>query len=471
MGSTGVKRKLRALGAALAVACAAAALLAPGASARPGTLDRGFGGNGRLVLEPRLGSDPQGTVRTSLAALPGGGTILLGAGQLRAFHADGSRDRDFGGGAVAVAPPPGYRLELSDVAVDSSGRVLVAGTAFAEGAGGGNGTVELAFLARYGADGELDPGFGEDGSVTTALGLPPQKIPDSLKGPPYATPEITRIRLKRIELDKGGNIVLTGSRVKEIAVCRFSFESVTEGFVARLGSDGSPDPSFGNDGVVPLEDLWLDSAIPSPNGTIYFSAIRGSGEPCSGGSANGATAPLLGHLTSGGSLDPHFGDGGWISLSAGAVGVLSPPGLAIDKGHRLLLFGDDQVRRFLLDGRADRSFGSRGVVTLQGAREGNLYPADAGVEAGGGTLIARTFKPKPIPHAPPEAFYLSRLTPAGRIDRGFGQGGTVRARFGRGSTADASSLLVGHGKVTIAGTARGPQLGTKLALARYLLMR
>ena len=64
------------------------------------------------------------------------------------FSGDGKQTTDFGGADAAAA-----------VAMQADGKIVVAGSS------GGN-----FALARYGADGALDPSFSGDGLVTTDLG-------------------------------------------------------------------------------------------------------------------------------------------------------------------------------------------------------------------------------------------------------------------------------------------------------------
>src|SRR4051794_7009641 len=131
---------------------AAIALMAAPATAKPaskpkakpkpnpaGRLDRSFSGDGKLLLafppENAGGLGVKYTLpfqfnagRLRMAPSPGGKTIVAGSTRVVRILANGKLDPSFGsGGAVTVQRPPGRNFALADVAVDSQGRVLLAG--------------------------------------------------------------------------------------------------------------------------------------------------------------------------------------------------------------------------------------------------------------------------------------------------------------------------------------------------------
>jgi uncharacterized delta-60 repeat protein len=447
---------------AVVVACAVG-LATPAAEAKPGALDPGFGAGGRVVREANL-RGPWASVMVKLAALPDGGTILLADRKLYAFHADGSTDRDFGGGRVAVESPNGADFFLSDLTVDARRRVLVVGAA-AGSSPDGVASPELAMVTRYTADGEIDRSFGNGGTALIDFGLPPlQSWESQIASPP------TLVGAAGIAVDAAGRVVLTGSWVTRIGPCRSSTNlPYREAFVARLDPSGNLDPSFGRAGLAPLGRIAaIDPPVLDRDGSIYLSTPAGAEAPCNEPNFN----RFVGHLTADGGPDADFGTDGWVQLGAGGLDTGPLPRLAgsdlvVDRRHRPLLFGESRVRRFLPNGTPDPGFGRGGVATLIG-RGGELAIAGGGIDSRGRILMAGTFVPgaKPVPRAPRRrSFFLIRLDATGGLDRSFTPG------FGRGSKAVAGDLLLRGGQITIAGTVKSPLLrtGEGVALARYRL--
>ena len=113
---------------------------------------------------------------------------------------------DFGGDGIAQS-----------VAIDSHGRIVVAGTVAGLGGGGG------FALARYRRSGSLDPSFGSGGKVVTDFGR-------------YDAADA-------VAIDSQGRIVVAGSvRLPDPPRDNFAFA------LARYTPDGSLDPSFSGDG-------------------------------------------------------------------------------------------------------------------------------------------------------------------------------------------------------------------------------
>jgi uncharacterized delta-60 repeat protein len=144
-----------------------------------GTVDSSFGAGGlaMLAIDGWLHAEAN-----AVAVQPDGKIVVVGTSRRPAsgspptrrcdpcseavavrFTADGALDPAFGSGGVArLAPLGGGPLEAAgdDVALLPGGKILVA----AEPLGGRDTTFALA---RFNADGTLDPAFGDDGLVTT----------------------------------------------------------------------------------------------------------------------------------------------------------------------------------------------------------------------------------------------------------------------------------------------------------------
>src|SRR5262249_51771617 len=136
-----------------------------------GSLDGTFGSGGKAVFDSNSGL----FLYPSAVSVDGSGRILVAGGSgtfyynstfvVLGLNADGSPDTNFGQGGRATLPNFGTGgfftdASVSGVAVDSSGHVVLAGTAFSS-LGGGAGP--RFAVARLNGDGTLDRSFGTGG--------------------------------------------------------------------------------------------------------------------------------------------------------------------------------------------------------------------------------------------------------------------------------------------------------------------
>lgn len=431
-----------------------------------GDLDPSFGRGGKVTKKANAQAPfeqaDEHSVGTDIASLPTGGTVVLttrvGYGAtLYGFESDGSISSRFG--AVRVTHDGG-ELSVSDLAVDSLGRVVVAGNSKAPPGGGQSS--ESAFIARYTPDGKPDPSFGEDGVAVTDFGLPG---PRSVAG---ESAPASQVRAIGIAVDQDDRVIITGTRLSAIGPCRGTIGlPYKEALVARLDSNGRRDPSFGHDGVVSLmegpelgDDIQdLNAPVIDMNGKIYIST-----RPV--GACDEGEPALVGRLDDSGRADLSFGDGGWVRVSKGSPGSFLPFSSALDSNDRLLLLasgarGAAFVKRVLPRGTVDRSYGRRGIATMRGPG-GEFWVSGEAIDGADRALIAGTSG---------RSFFLGRLTERGQIDRGFGRSGRVITGFGGHAEVEAGGVVTdARGSSVIAGPLRSPRLRGKrgLALARYL---
>jgi uncharacterized delta-60 repeat protein len=188
-----------------------------------GTLDPTFGEGGIASLHPGDASEAQ-----AIAADSSGRVVLAGTARapgssamaVARFGVDGQPDPTFAGSGLETLRFPGPTgLETAtDLVLDRDGRLVLSGTDRLEGS-------ELALAARLLPDGALDASFGGIGRVF--LSLPGVAIGNG------------------IAVDRSGRVLATGG----IRVPRDN-ASVWEAFLARLAPDGAIDGSFGAGGVV-----------------------------------------------------------------------------------------------------------------------------------------------------------------------------------------------------------------------------
>jgi uncharacterized delta-60 repeat protein len=132
-----------------------------------GSLDTSFNGTGKVTTA--IGSTYASA--DALALQPDGKLVAAGIGQngsnfdfaLARYNPNGSLDTSFNGtGKVTTAIGPSTD-DAIDLALQPDGKLVAAGYS-------DNGSEHDFALARYNANGTLDPGFGSGGKVTTAIG-------------------------------------------------------------------------------------------------------------------------------------------------------------------------------------------------------------------------------------------------------------------------------------------------------------
>jgi uncharacterized delta-60 repeat protein len=327
--------------------------------------------------------------------------------------------------------------------------------------------------------GSLDPSFGSGGVVAHtgdtgvgAVAVQPdgrivvladgrlyRLLPDGSPDPTFDNTGFpARVGVDALALQPDGKIVVAGSYNPSVY-------SPNEFAVARYNPDGSPDESFGTDGITttPGHFDWGASAnaiAVLPGGGIV-AAGSDHGDPDGEG-----TSFILARYTPAGALDPNFGHGGVVETFfsgidelAGIVvlpsGKIVATGTGEGDGH-----GDDESRmvlaRYKRDGSLDSSFGTHGRVISDGQLDWVGGPSalqDEKIVVAGSVLarftangrLDKTFGKSGFapfgsvsnPHFRPVAVqadgriltfvgnHVIRLTPNGQPDTSFGTGGVV----------------------------------------------
>ena len=377
-------------------------------------LDPGFGTGGvaRLPSSSPSAASGVGTADGGLLASEGLG--------VRALSSLGTAGEAFGGGgSLAVpAPAPGDRFEITDLTLDSHGRLLVAGDmVFPESENPSpyleNGArafePKVVRIVRLLPDGALDPSFGQGGVVETDLGLPPPRDIYGHRLGPHPVVEAAAVAI-----DPQGRIVITGSAAFGMSrPCRghdiFAPVADSAGFVARLTEGGVPDPSFGANGLIGGHGL--------------------------GGTPLGATALD----------DPVVGPTGAITIRAAGANICKP------------LRSHLGLARLTADGRLARGFGKNGAI---------LGPYRALIGEPGGAALALAVVPRRRPEKEGFRVRLIRLTADGAPDRSFGRGGAALLNLGPGAHGALDSLALDpKGRILIGGRS-GFGRGSALVLIR-----
>jgi uncharacterized delta-60 repeat protein len=415
---------------ALVALCAALSLTGPGLPAHAGVsaLDPTFGAGGKIL------TDFGGVDGIEDVAVQRDGKIVAvgtqnqtasGSEFLARYDNDGTLDSSFGaGGKVTTGFTAPYAVALQD-----DGRIVAAGST-------GSGPTHGDFaLARYNADGSLDPTFGDNGKVVT----------DFNSTIDYAT---------GLAIQPDGKIVAAGS-TRPFG----PYDANPPDFaLARYNSNGSLDSTFGGDGKISTEFTagWADHGYGIALAPGRKIVVAGWGLP------NGAGGPGVidvARYNTDGSLDPDFdGDGRVVSTPGtdnGAFAVITQP------DGRVVVAGfvdfDLALVRYTASGSLDSSFGLGGGVA-RGSR-GAAYDL---VRQPDGKLAAVG--------AVGSEFAVARFTTSGTLDRSF-YGGAISTDFGAYDTAEAVALQ-SNGKIVAGGSsaeiANGFTTAEDSALARYL---
>jgi uncharacterized delta-60 repeat protein len=131
-----------------------------------GDLDPTFSGDGKVLTNLTPGRDFATGVALQAdgkIVVTGGAGGLGGRVALARYNANGSLDSTFSGDGKVITNFTPRRDYATSVELQTAGEIVVAGTADF------NGQAARFALARYEADGTLDPAFGGDGKVTTNL--------------------------------------------------------------------------------------------------------------------------------------------------------------------------------------------------------------------------------------------------------------------------------------------------------------
>ena len=298
-----------------------------------GTLDRTFG-NGAGFIVTDFGNNDE--VVADLAVAPDGRIVIAGetrrAGEnwyqiaVARYLTSGAPDVSFGGDGTVLTDLPGpIGEDAGAVAVDASGRVVVAGVGWEPQTG------QNFALVRYAADGSLDPSFaGGDGWVTTDFGG---------WDAAYA-----------VAIQADGRIVAAGVGQTDHRRRWSDFA------VARYLADGTPDPSFNGTGraIYSTDGARDDTADEGrdvhvqPDGKVVLIGARvryANATPTYSGIGRADFAAV--RFRADGTPDGTFGAGGLAVADFGASA--SPLGGGIDPVGRLVLAGgifayDDPTR-------------------------------------------------------------------------------------------------------------------------------
>lgn len=327
-----------------------------------------------------------------------------------------------GGGFVTTDIDAGNSDYGRDVAVQSDGKILVAGITSVAG------NYDIA-LARYNSDGSLDTSFATDGKVTA----------DFSGGQENAN---------SVALQSDGKILVAGDTYS--TADQLSYLALT-----RYKSDGSLDTSFGSGGMVTTNigsSGGGDSVVVQASGKILLAGYR----------FNGTTDDfVLARYNANGSLDTSFDTDGLVTTSFGdgpGIGhdvVVQTDGKIIVAGTGGSGSVDFALARYKTDGSLDTSFGTNGMLTTDFAASSDYGNAVA-LQSDGKILVAGES------YTSNQDFALARYNTDGSLDTSFDGDGKVITDFGGGFDSGRSIIVQPDGKILVAGNSTN-----SFAMARY----
>ena len=248
-------------------------------------------------------------------------------------------------------------------------------------------------------------------------------------------------------------------------------------------SSGPLDPTFGSGGIA------TSSATANFTPNIEGMALQADGKVLDAGyvtTASGSTQFAVARLTSSGSLDTTFGNGGVVTTKfSGTTGgqahpVAVCPNTGSGNDGKILLGGgvtghssSFALARYNTNGSLDTSFGSKGTVTTTLGQWGFIY---ALVIQPDGKILAAGSSEQPDPSTgyPRYEFTLARYNANGSLDTSFGSGGVVLTPFGHSHGGGISSdgaiwgmTLQTDGKIVVAGNSSTGTSSEFFTVARY----
>jgi uncharacterized delta-60 repeat protein len=318
------------------------------------------------------------------------------------------------------------------------------------------------------APGDLDPGFGDGGKVTTDF--------TGAAGYDEAT--------AMVALERGKTIVVGfACTVPDDPNVQGPFNGTCDFSLARYNRDGSLDENFGSGGKVTTgfgagTDDRAYAVVTQQGKYVVAGATR---DP-----ATGNHAFAVARYNAYGKLDTTFGVGGKVKTSF-PLGTFAAAEAVAVRGDFITVVGtagvsfaggvitgaDFAVARYKRNGKLDATFGDGGLVTTNFpgsiSDEGQavaLQPDGKIVVAGVAGMDLGILDPVTGEPLTAEDIALLRYNPDGSLDETFGDGGKVATDFA-GNLEHASAVAIKDGRIVVVGSTFDPVTGEDFALAAY----
>ncbi len=406
-----------------------------------GSLDQAFGEKGIVMTDLNLAGINSLAIQKDGKIIAGGSFWDNSAGKFKwaiaRYNPDGTLDAGFGSNktGIVITSILGDDGAIYSLAVQNDGKILAGGCIHLMSS-----NISVFTLVRYNPDGSLD---------NTDFGAP-----NGYVAFPVGTSDAC---INSIALDPSGRIVAGGYSFGNSSFLHNVFT------VARFSSNGDIDSSFASNigitGVV-ATDIGLYRSV------IQSLAIDNSGRIVAGGFVSTGVNNIMAfatYNTSGGAAEisgTMLDDKGYSEIRS--INIL-PDNKIICTGFSGGEFTPQAtIVKKNADMTQDESFGINGITILE---DGFVHRAISSQVLGDGSIVAIGVC------ATSSAFnrhmsLVSKFTPAGSVDTGFGNNGSARTPMGYADAEVKSLIIQPDGKLVAAGfTTNGS--GPGIALARY----
>lgn len=391
----------------------------PGSAQAPGSFDPTFGTDGISITPIGTANafgravviQPDGKAVIACVANNGTDTDFV----IARFTTDGNPDASLDDDGI-VLTDFGGRTDIAEaIALDNLDRIIVAGSVDS-GDGFGFG------VARYLSDGTLDQSFGDQGLVTRKTG--------------------TTGFCKAVAIQQDNKIVLGGYVFNPVSL-------TNEYALMRFSTDGTRDSTFHHDGIV-MTNMGIgagiaDAMLIQPDGKIVL-----AGQALNENTFRWEIA--IARYNTDGSPDQTWDDDG-IVFSGSLNADFTIKTIALQEDRKVIVggyFGTAQsnnlfaIARYHPDGRLDETFGTEGIV-LDSYGDQNNQINTIIIQPDGQILIAGSSL-----QGSKDMFAIARLDPDGSFDDTFGEGGVVRPVIDRNDGINSMALQQ-DGKLIVAG--------------------
>lgn len=322
-------------------------------------------------------------------------------------------DKDFDGDGIMIHQLGEHYDVAKALAIQTDGKILVAG--YTETGSGHDGVV-----IRYHSDGSPDNTFYETGTLIIDIG----------GGSNF---------FEAIALQEDGKIIAAG---------RAYYGLQTDIVMVRINSDGTPDHTFGDCGIVRTNihsSDYAHSISVLEDGKIILGGITST-------TATGVDVVIL-RYNSDGTLDPTFSSDGKVITCIGESDdwcqelIIQPDGKLVAAGlYENSESNDDfALIRYHMDGTLDHSFGMDGIVTTPiGEAHDRCYAA--AIQPDGKIILAGESYDDDRRN-----IAVVRYNPDGSLDHSFSVDGKITTAVGEYSSGAMSVKLQADGKIILTG--------------------
>ncbi|MCD6065516.1 MAG: hypothetical protein K0S33_342 [Bacteroidetes bacterium] len=402
--------------------------------------DNSFGTTGIVETDipgSLMGQSNALTIQSDGKILTAGAAIYSGTSwdfSMIRYNTNGSLDAAFGAGGIVRTNGVFSGTDvLRSVAVQNDGKIVALGTSSESCPTPGVSSSHLV-IVRYLPDGSRDSAFAVNGMFIMGT------CPDQFYGLSLA-------------LQSDGKIVACGSAT----------DSSTKILVLRLDTSGTPDASFGTNGIVTTSVQGYAGSY----GTAV--SIQADGKIVVGGQA-GQTASydfFIARFHANGSPDNGFAGGGIYTQSVGSEDQCFA--VSVQSDGKIVLMGNtasDYTTLIRLDslGIPDNTFGAGGLVST-------FVQTQAGMKFLGSSMVIRSDGKILVGGAMEQSsltdFSLMQFNTDGTIDNTFDTDGIVITPVGINASSIRAIGIQTDGKIVGTGSASWPD-GTNFTVARYI---